>query len=612
MKYVPNEIEMEEYGELLELQNSILEKVAGDAEQQDVLDKLCRLQEKMVPGSLASIMMLDSATKLLYVAAAPSLPKEAKPLLDGLEPGAENGSCANVVLRKEPQFVCDISTDQRWNKIRGVAETYNLNACWSMPVIMGGEVVGTFALTSFSGREPSSFHKMLLSIGARIVSIVLRREQQRESAQFMALYDPLTALPNRSMFEERINHMIARSERSGTIAAICYIDLDRFKHVNETFGHEAGDRLLKDVAKRLQKSVSATDTVARFGGDEFVVLFEDVAGRAEVLAKAEAFVEALKQPFFIGKEPFVVYASIGIALFSEDGSDVSTLLRHADSAMYEAKQSEEHICFYVPKMGVHSERRLLLEKELHQGIERDEFVVYYQPVFKGDGNTLHGAEALVRWQHPDRGLLLPVEFIPFAEDSGLIAQIDEIVLEQVVEDLRRWNTEADNYILPVSVNISGRHINEKDVTRLTRILNKSTLGRDCIGLELTETYLMRFAEETVIQLDRLKHAGVKLAMDDFGSGYSSLGYLKRFKIDTLKIDQMLIRDIVEDSDDRSIADAIIRMGHSLGLQVVAEGVETEAQFETLHAFGCDALQGFYFDHALPAEDFEMKYLRRGR
>jgi len=603
---------VEDYQEIFELQNAILEKLAEDAGKKEILDELCRLQEKMVPGSIASIMLLSPDKKTMYVEAAPSLTAEAVSELNGMEPDEQNGTCANVLFHKEPQYVNAISRDSRWEKVMAFARKFGLNACWSMPVLLNGDAVGTFALTSFEEREPTEFHKMLLSVGAHIVSIVLKREQNREKLSFLAFHDPLTGLVNRTMLEERISHLVNRAERTEESAALLFIDMDRFKYLNDTYGHEAGDRLLVELGKRLSASVRKGDTVARFGGDEFVILLENEQNRDNILHRARNIVELLKEPFYIKQQSFVIYGSIGIALFPEDGHDAQTLLKHADTAMYQAKQTQDHIRFYTPKMSENTFRSLVLERELHEAIRLGQFTVYYQPVFGGEGVELKGAEALVRWQHPERGLLLPAEFIPFAEETGLISQIDEMVIEQVIFDLRRWNTEPMNRIVPISVNISGRHINENDVTRLTHILNRSALARDYIGLELTETYLMKYADETVVQLERLKHAGVKLAMDDFGSGYSSLGYLKRFKIDTIKIDQILVRDIVEDQNDRSIAEAIIKMGHGLGLQIVAEGVETREQLDMLKAFGCDALQGYYFDRALPSRRFEEKYLRRIR
>lgn len=598
------------YREILELQNIILEKVAEEAGQQEVLDELCRLQERMLPGSLASIMLLDPEDGKLYFAAAPSMSEEARRLFDGLVPGAQNGSCASVVMKKKPQFVCDIRHDERWRQVMGVAEKFGLNACWSMPVFLNGKVVGTFALTLFEEQAPTTFHKTLLSVGARIVSIVLKREQHRDKLRYLAFHNPLTGLGNRAMLEKRINFLLDRDDERKKEMALLFLDLDRFKYLNDTYGHETGDRVLVEVAGRLSRSVGKEETLVHFGGDEFVVLCEKERSREAMRQKAQELIALFKTPFDVGDQSFVVYGSVGIAMYPDDGHDVQTLLKHADNAMYQAKQTQEHFCFYAPQMGELSRKSLVLEKELHEAIDREQFVVYYQPVLEGTGTGLRSAEALVRWHHPERGLLLPGEFIPFAEETGIIARIDEMVLEQAIADLRRWHMEPMNAIVPISVNISGRHINEKDVTHLIHILNKSALARDYIGLELTETYLMAYAEETIKQLERLKHAGVKLAMDDFGSGYSSLGYLKRFKIDTLKIDQMLIKDIDNDSDDRSIAEAIIKMGHSLGLGIIAEGVESPEQLELLKRMGCDALQGFYFDRALPAQRFEEKYLRR--
>ncbi len=730
-----------EYLELFELQNTILEMVAAEASQQEILDRLCQLQERMVSDSVASIMIYDSRKRQLRLLSAPSLDGEAKREIDGLHPSPGAGSCANVILKKTPQFVSEIAKDDRWAESIAFARKYRLKACWSVPVLIDDEVVGTFAISSFRERKPTPFHRKLLSTGARIVSIVLKRERQhrrlreqddrvallanvfenigegiviadrdnriievneafekitgygekrvkgemplffadvesretlmreimaaissrgvwrgelkirrvdggesfewvvvsrlkgprstmegflyvisdinelklsQEKLSYLAFHDPLTGLVNRTMLMDRIEHIIDRAERVKVSAAVLFLDLDRFKYVNDTFGHAAGDLLLVEMAKRLQRVLRKGDTIARFGGDEFVILLEDIEDRSYVYEKAQNLLSLLKEPIELQNHSLIVYGSIGIAVFPDDGQDAQTLLKHADTAMYQAKQSREHIRFYTPQMSEHTLKSLVLEKELSDALEREEFRVYYQPIVRGGDGGLDGAEALVRWEHPERGLIFPGEFIPFAEETGLIARIDEWVLERVIADLRQWHADPGNRIVPVSVNISGRQINRQDVTRLIEILNRSALARDYIGLEVTETYLMQFVDETVTQLERLKHAGVKLSMDDFGSGYSSLGYLKRFKIDTLKIDQLLVHDIVDDRDDRSIADAIIKMGHSLGLRIIAEGVETKEQYETLRQFGCDAMQGFYFDRALPRETFEEKYLRRMR
>lgn len=604
-------IVVNDYLDLFELQNTILEMVAGDASQQKILDTLCKMQEKLVPQSIATIMRLGE-DGILHLVSAPSLDAEAYGELDGLVPGAHNGSCASVIYHETPQFVSCILEDERWQEALVFANKYQLHACWSMPVELDGKVVGTFALSSFKERKPSPFEKMLLSIGARIVSIVFKREEHFEKLKHLAFHDSLTGLVNRALLEERISHMTERAERTPGSAALLFLDLDRFKFLNDTYGHAVGDRILIEVGRRLQGALRKGDTIARFGGDEFVLLFEGNEHRDEVFRKAQEILELFKIPFTHEGYTFRIFASIGIAMFPEDGEDAATLLKHADTAMYQAKQSQEHIRFYAAQMSEHTRNTLALEKELYDALEQEQFEVYYQPVLGADSMEIVSAEALVRWHHPERGLVMPCDFIPFAEETGLISKIDEWVLETVIASLRRWHLEPQNRIVPVSVNISGRQINEQDVTRLLHILNRSALARDYIGLELTETYLMQFASETIVQLERLKHAGVKLSMDDFGTGYSSLGYLKRFKIDTLKIDQLLVRDIVEDQDDRTIADAIIKMGHSLGLKIIAEGVETHAQLETLKAFGCDAIQGFYFDRALPAERFEEKYLRGQR
>ena len=730
---------VEDYLQIFDLQNTVLELVAADASQQEILNKLCLMQEALLPGSSATVMLLNAGGDRLHVMAAPSLDEAARRELDGLKPEDGYGSCASAVASGKAQFVVCTLDDERWAMAAEFAEKYHLKSCWSMPVVIDERVIGSFALTSFEERRPAPFAKMMLSVAARIVSIVVRREEHRRriregaeriqllakvfesigegiivtdrnnavievNAAFelltgyreadvrgklpthfldpdveyglnvdmlrsiasegvwrrelllrkadgtrahewvsasklldaqgrhegylyvlsdidelkmsqeklveMAFHDALTGLANRALLMERIAHFVARAERnSASHAAVLFLDLDRFKYFNDTFGHASGDHVLIEIAARLKRQLRKGDTIARFGGDEFVILLEDEMERDVILKIAVGLLEAIKVPVEIKGHRFVIGGSIGIAIFPNDGKDAETLLKHADTAMYEAKQNREHISFYRPQMSEHTMKSLVLEKELYEAFAREEFDVCYQPILQAKSGMVYGAEALVRWHHPERGTIYPAEFITFAEEIGLIAKLDEWVLDHVIADLRRWHAAAEYAMVPVSVNISGRHINQEDVTGLIRILNKSALAREYIGLELTETYLMQFAEETVVQLERLKHAGVRLAMDDFGTGYSSLGYLKRFKMDTIKIDMLLVRDIERDVEDRSIADAIINMGHSLGMKIVAEGVETEGQKEILTQLGCDALQGFYFDRAIPEARFAEKYLK---
>lgn len=730
---------VEDYLQVFDLQNAVLELVAADASKQEVLDKLCRMQEALVPGGIATVMLMNEKRDRLHLLAAPSLDDEARRELDGLKLESGYGSCVSAVMSGETQFVICVPEDERWAKSVEFAQKHHWKSCWSMPVFIDEQVMGSFALFSVEEWRPAPFAKMLLSIAARIVSIVLRREEHRrrirESAERiqllakvfesisegivvadrnnaiievnpafeiltgyresdvkgkhpsdfldpdiedglnvemlksiasegvwrkelqlrridgskvlewvsasklldaeakhegylyvlsdindlkrsqeklaeMAFHDILTGLANRALLMERIAHFIARAERSATLhAALLFLDLDRFKYYNDTFGHASGDRVLIEIAKRLKQNLRKGDTIARFGGDEFVIVLEEEMDRGRILKIAHTLLEKIKEPLEINEHRFVIGGSIGIALYPDDGRDAETLLKHADTAMYQAKQNREHVSFYAPQMSEHTLKSLVLEKELHEAFERNEFDVCYQPILNAQTGMLYGAEALVRWHHPERGTVYPADFITFAEEIGIISRLDEWVLEHVIADLRRWHAAADYALVPVSVNISGRHINQEDVSGLIHILNKSALAREYIGLELTETYLMQFAEETVVQLERLKHAGVRLAMDDFGTGYSSLGYLKRFKMDTIKIDMLLVSDIEYNVEDRSIADAIIKMGHSLGLKIIAEGVETEAQKKILQALGCDAFQGFYFDRAIPEGDFADQYLK---
>ena len=382
-----------------------------------------------------------------------------------------------------------------------------------------------------------------------------------------------------------------------------FIDLDQFKTINDSLGHSAGDQLLIEVARRLQACVRRMDTVARLGGDEFVVLLTEVTqqGAGDVARK---ILDVVARSFQFNEHELGVTPSLGISIYPQDGRDFETLLKHADTAMYRAKDAGRNAFqFFTQEMNAAALERLMLENSLRQGLERGEFILYYQPQIDVRSGCIVGAEALVRWRHPKIGLVPPGKFIPAAEISGLIVSIGEWVLRESCRQNRAWQ-DAGLPAITIAVNISSLQFRGGQLEANVRsVLAETGMPANYLELELTEGILMGGADETVETLRRMSDMGVKLAIDDFGTGYSSLSYLKRFPIDKLKIDQSFVRDIVHDPDDRAIANAVISMGHSLRLSVIAEGVEQQQQLEILINEGCDEVQGYYFSAPLPANEF---------
>lgn len=429
--------------------------------------------------------------------------------------------------------------------------------------------------------------------------------QTQERLHHLAHHDVLTGLPNRMLFVERLKHALKRAEWRKRAVAVMFLDMDRFKIVNDTLGHEAGDRLLQAMAARLLGCVRDGDTVARFGGDEFAGFLNDVASPEDVAPIVAKFLAALAPPFVIDGHELFISGSIGISLYPDDGTDTQTLMKNADTAMYRAKQNGGNTSeFYHAGMNAHALARLNLETGLRRALERQEFVLHYQPQIDLKNGDVVGFEALIRWERAGSGLVSPVEFIPLLEETGLIVAVGEWMLRSACAQHHAWRA-AGLPALRVAVNISGRQFDGKDLMQtLQRVMQVVPMPAEFLELEITESILMKNADTDIEALQALSAMGMRFAIDDFGTGYSSLTYLKRFPIDILKIDKAFVRDITTDADDAAIVSAIITMAHSLGIKTVAEGVESREQFELLREQGCDFAQGYYFSPPLPGEEIE--------
>lgn len=431
--------------------------------------------------------------------------------------------------------------------------------------------------------------------------ITLRKEAE-ERLSYQASHDALTGLPNRARFHDRLTHTLARASRERHEFAILFLDLDRFKVINDTLGHTVGDFLLQGVTKRLLTGTRESDTLARWGGDEFIILLEKIPGAEDAAIAARRVLDVLAEPFHVQGHEVFVSGSIGISVYPKDGEDVQALLRSADIAMYRAKDSGKNdYQFYNPAMSAGGLERLKLEGELRYALKRNEFVLHYQPRINIHTGQIVGAEALIRWHLPERGLLWPMDFIPLAEESGFIIPIGEWVLKTACVQSKKWR-EAGIENPRVSVNLSTHQFKKDNLASVVdRILKETGLEADLLELEITESAMMENIDKAVATLHELAELGVNVAIDDFGTGYSSLGYLKRFPIGALKIDQSFVRHIPSNIDDTAIAMSIISLGKTLKLKVVAEGVETPEQLTVLRNYQCDEAQGFLFSQPVDAE-----------
>lgn len=427
------------------------------------------------------------------------------------------------------------------------------------------------------------------------ISELMRNQAQLD---YLAFHDPLTKLPNRSLFRDRLEQAINRAHRQDRLIALLFLDLDRFKTINDSLGHALGDRLLKEVANRLGGCAREIDTVARLGGDEFTIILEDLEHPDQAVMIAQKVLDVLVEPFQVDEREFHVTASIGIALYPLDEREAEALIKAADTAMYHAKEAGRNSYqFYSAAMTARVTQRLAVETQLRRALEREEFVVHYQPIVDLAGGHILGAEALLRWQHASRGLVSVHEFVPIMEDTGLILSIGEWVLRQACQRQRTW--EQDGSSPYVAINVSTRQLMKPDIVgNIVRILHETGLPPDRLCLEITESVLLGDTQAAGETLKGLKDIGVTIAMDDFGTGFSSLSYLRRFPVDIVKIDREFIRNISTNAPDEALVETIIYMAHRLGLKVVAEGVETEEQLALLRRYDCDAIQGHVFGAAM--------------
>lgn len=595
--------ERERANAIARLQQDVLELVAAGRSLKLVLDFLCRQVETCAPEVTCSVLLLEDGTSLRH-AAAPSLPSAFCASIDGVRIGPSVGSCGTAAWRNAPVEVSDIATDPLWADYRDLALSHGLAACWSHPIKgRDARVLGTFALYYREPRQATPFHRRMLEACVHLCALAIEHDRARAEINRLAFYDTLTGLPNRQLLKDRATAALALAGRTKQPVTLMFLDVDRFKTINDSLGHAAGDRMLVEVAQRLTRLFPDGDTLARLGGDEFVALLPG-CDAAHASLVAERILAALSLPITIADLTLTPTASIGIAVHPDDGLDFDTLLRQADAAMYRAKQAGRNRChFYRRDMNEQAVRRLEMEAALREALDRGDFTLHYQPQIRLETQRLHRVEALIRWTHARWGAVSPMEFIPLAEECGLVGQIDRWVLENAVAQLARWR--ADGLVVPgMAVNLSPERFAHGDLVEQVRhVLAVARVPPGDLTLEITERLMM--IEEVSVHdtLDALSDLGITLSIDDFGTGYSSLSYLKRFPVGELKIDRSFVKELDIDAANRPLVRAMIQIGQSLGLTVIAEGVERETQSRMLKADGCCMGQGYHYARPMPPDAF---------
>ncbi|HEX9192687.1 MAG TPA: EAL domain-containing protein [Burkholderiales bacterium] len=574
----------------------------------DVLNRAVELVSVTLKADCCDVLELEADKKQLIYTAAAGWPREwvgKRTVL--VRPGSQP---EYVLSRGEPVVVEDETKETRFVPSR--LQEFGVRSGMRVPLI---GTQGVFGILSAHALQPRRFSpddvSFLQSVG-NILAVAMERKNAEDRLAYLAQFDTLTGLPNRHLFHDRLLQTMAQAKRSGHPMAMLFVDLDRFKLVNDTLGHGAGDKLLKEAAARLSRCVRTGDTAGRFGGDEFGAILMDLAKPGDAGLVAQKILDALAQPFNLDGQDAFISASIGITLFPNDGDNPEALVMNADTAMYRAKEQGRNIYqFFTREMNERALQRVQMEAALRRALERKEFLLHYQPKVDLKTGKICGLEALLRWRHPEKGVVLPGEFVPILEDAGLIVQVGEWAIREVCAQINAWR-DASFSVPPVTVNLSARQFQQKDLeSTVRRILRETRVAPAFLQFELTESLLMQEPEAAARTLRGLRESGVKLSVDDFGTGYSSLAYLKRFPLDSLKIDRTFIRDITTDPEDAAITLAIIGLAHNLNVKVVAEGVETREQLELLRKNGCDEIQGYLFSMPTTA-DACARMLHEGR
>lgn len=584
------------------LQHDVLEGLARDLPVHLVMNRLCLQAERLAPGVICSILSVD-AERRLHPLAAPSLPEAYSTAIDGLSIGPTTGSCGTAAFLGESVEVVDIESDPLWEDFRDLALQFGLRACWSSPIYAAdGRVVGTFAFYYLSCRGPSTLERTIVHACVNLCAIALEQEERKASIRRLAYFDALTGVANRAALEQRAREALSAAAREKTGVAILWIDLDNFKSVNDTLGHQAGDVLLRTVAQRLSAALRSGEFLARMGGDEFLVLRSPATSVAEITGLAERLIDAARQPVELNGARASIGASIGIARAPQDAVDFTELMKKADLALYDAKTTSgvgESYSFFDREMEQEVASRWQMEQELEQALDRREFELHFQPIVDLAALEVSGFEALLRWRRPGHGLLAPPHFLPAAEKAGLICNIGAWVLREAC----LLGASLPGH-MRIAVNLSPTQLVKPGFALdVAAIIAATGFSPSRLELEITESALLLENTATQACLNDLRALGVSIALDDFGTGYSALSHLRAFPVDRIKIDRSFVQEVDVRRETASIIRAIVGLARELGVKTTAEGIETQSQLRMLHSFGCDEIQGYLISKPKPLAAF---------
>ena len=594
--------DISENKQLRSLQQLIMGALADELPITEIADQLCRRVEAIAPDVVASVLHVDS-DRLVHPLGGPSLPDDYSRALEGVAIGPDVGSCGSAAYYGKPILAADIDTDPRWQPYKKRPIEVGLKACWSTPIkAKDGRVIGTFAFYFRECRAPSHWHQRIVEACVHLGALAIERKEARAQIARLAYHDMLTGLPNRAQLRELINQAI--DDCRGKQLALVFLDLDHFKDVNDTLGHSAGDALLVEFAKRLRARIQPSDLLGRLSGDEFVIVLPNCdPARASLVASN--ITEALVSPLWIDSRQVPISASMGISIYPDNAADIDTLIQQADAAMYKAKQAGRSTHrFFSADMNRLAEQRLVFSAALRRAIANDGLKLVYQPQTRTVDGALYGVEALSRWHDPELGDVPPSKFIPLAEEVGLIEQIGLWSIREACRQMAAWR-HAGLDVPCVAVNLSPLNFqNTKLAAVVAETIAANALPPQTLMLEITEGVLANERSAAIETMNAIRKLGVGLSLDDFGTGYSSLSRLAHLPIRELKIDRSFMRNIERDASALAIATAVVRVGQSLKMAVVAEGVETEGQRKLLAGLGCDVVQGYLCAPAMSPEAFE--------
>lgn len=584
--------------------NQTLKKIYEGDDIHSVLLHLCKLLEEVfLEEAKCSILLYSSQEGKLYIGEAQGLPDFYNEAINGIKVGPNVGSCGTSIYYNKHVIVDKISESELWRDFWDIARESGLEACWSFLIHEHNskEILGTFAVYFSKPRKPFPEEIELLEEIVKVAAVALEFHSYTKKINELAYRDTVTGLRNRNYVREELGKEALVHKQK---MAVLFIDLDRFKIINDTYGHAKGDEILQEVARRLTRNLDESCQIARYGGDEFIVClpFQFIA---EVEKVVDKILDCFKHPFQLNEEDYYLTSSIGISMSPYDSENIDMLIQFADVAMYRAKRKgSNQVVFYSSAMSSENSENLELLNSVRKAVLNQEFLVYYQPQVDAISRKIVGVEALLRWKHPKRGMISPAIFIPILEETGFIFVVEEQVLYTACQQSKRWQEQGRDPI-PVHVNISSPHfIHSGFVSTVEKVLRDTGLSPQCLGLEITENVAMNYSDHVMEVFKKLKKIGICISMDDFGTGYSSLSYLQNYPLDVLKIDQSFVRQIGQHEGSEKIVRMVIYLAQSLGLSVLAEGVETEEQLRYLFHYGCTNIQGYLFSKPVPAHDLE--------